>query len=89
MIKVMEYMAMSKPIVAFDLPEHRVSAGQAALYAAANDPMAMAREIERLIVDPAQRNQMGKVGRERVHEELSWEHQEANLIAAYEAVSHR
>jgi glycosyltransferase involved in cell wall biosynthesis len=89
MIKMMEYMVMSKPIVAFDLPEHRVSAGQAALYAAANDPMAMAVEIERLIDDPAQRNQMGKAGRERVYDELSWEHQEGNLISAYETVSHR
>jgi glycosyltransferase involved in cell wall biosynthesis len=82
-------MAMSKPIVAFDLPEHRVSAGQAALYAEANDPMAMAVEIERLINDPALRHQMGKAGRERVYDELSWEHQERSLIAAYESVSNR
>ena len=37
MNKVMEYMAMGKPIVSFELREARVSAGDAAVYAPAND----------------------------------------------------
>ena len=60
MIKMMEYMALSKPIVAFDLPEHRVTAGQAALYARPNDEMDFARQIETLMDDPELRKKMGR-----------------------------
>jgi glycosyltransferase involved in cell wall biosynthesis len=87
MIKLMEYMAMGKPIVAFDLPEHRVSAQGAALYAQANDEMDFARKIEALMDDPERRRRMGEIGRKRVHSDLAWEHQEGNLLAAYEAVT--
>jgi glycosyltransferase involved in cell wall biosynthesis len=87
MIKMMEYMAMSKPIVAFDLPEHRVSAADAAVYARPNDPTDLARKIAELMDDPARRCSMGEIGRERILSGLAWEHQELNLLAAYEAVS--
>ncbi len=62
MIKMMEYMALGKPIVAFDLPEHRVSAGEAAVYATGNDDMQMARLIAELIDDPERRARMGAIG---------------------------
>jgi glycosyltransferase involved in cell wall biosynthesis len=87
MIKMMEYMDVQKPIVAFDLPEHRFSAGDAAVYAQANDEMDMARKIAELIDDPDRRQHMGEIGRERVDSDLSWEHQETNLLAAYEVVT--
>jgi glycosyltransferase involved in cell wall biosynthesis len=87
MIKMMEYMIMGKPIVAFDLPEHRVSAQDAAVYAQGNDPSAFASKIEELIDDPDRRRSMGEIGRERVLSQLAWEHQEGNLLAAYEAVT--
>jgi glycosyltransferase involved in cell wall biosynthesis len=87
MIKMMEYMIMGKPIVAFDLPEHRVSAGDAAVYARANDELDFARKIEELMDDPDRRRQMGEIGRERVFRDLSWEHQAKKLLAAYEAVT--
>lgn len=87
MIKMMEYMAMGKPIVAFDLPEHRISAGDAALYARANDELEFARGIAELMDDPDRRRHMGDVGRRRVSSALAWEHQEERLLAAYESVT--
>jgi glycosyltransferase involved in cell wall biosynthesis len=87
MIKMMEYMVMGKPIVAFDLPEHRVSARDAAVYAQANDERDFARRIEELMDDPKRRRSMGEIGRERVRSDLAWEHQERNLLAAYEALT--
>jgi glycosyltransferase involved in cell wall biosynthesis len=87
MIKMMEYMVMGKPIVAFDLPEHRVSAGDAALYARPNDELDFARKITELMDDPERRRSMGEIGRQRVYSDLAWEHQEGNLLAAYEAVT--
>jgi glycosyltransferase involved in cell wall biosynthesis len=86
MIKMMEYMIMGKPIVAFDLPEHRVSAQDAAVYAPDNDELEFARKIGELMDDPQRRRLMGEIGQKRVSSDLSWEHQEGNLLAAYEAV---
>lgn len=86
MNKVMEYMALGKPIVQFNLTEGRVSAGDASLYARANDPADMAAKILTLIDDPKLRAEMGALGRTRVIEELSWEHEAPKLLAAYEAL---
>jgi glycosyltransferase involved in cell wall biosynthesis len=85
MNKIMEYMAMSRPIVSFDLKEARVSAGDAALYAPANDESAFAVLIAKLLDDPDERARMGALGRERVAGPLSWERSKANLLDAYQA----
>ena len=87
MVKMMEYMALGKPIVAFDLPEHRVTADEAAVYARPNDELDFARQIAMLMDDPERRKRMGQVGRERVENELAWPHQEKYLLEAYEALS--
>ncbi|MFA7433421.1 MAG: glycosyltransferase family 4 protein [Gemmobacter sp.] len=86
MNKVMEYMALEKPVVQFDLTEGRVSAGEASLYARPNDPDDFARCIAELIDDPEKRARMGRTGRKRVLEALSWEHSVPHLLAAYERV---
>lgn len=83
MIKIAEYMAMSRPVVAYGLRETRVAAGDAAVYAEPNDVASFAARIEELLGDPPRRAAMGRIGRERVHSELSWEHSERNLQAAY------
>jgi glycosyltransferase involved in cell wall biosynthesis len=83
MIKMMEYMALGKPIVAFDLPEHRVTAQNAALYARSNDELDFAQRISELMDDPGRRRKMGKFGRERVEKDLAWSHQKHCLLEAY------
>jgi glycosyltransferase involved in cell wall biosynthesis len=83
MIKMMEYMALGRPIVAFDLPEHRVSAQEAAIYARGNDEMDFARQIAWLIEHPEKRQEMSAFGTKRVQSELAWTYQEKNLLAAY------
>jgi glycosyltransferase involved in cell wall biosynthesis len=86
MNKIMEYMAMSRPIVSFDLREARVSAGDAALYAPANDVSEFAKLSARLLDDPQERARMGIFGLERVNGPLSWEHSRKALLAAYAVV---
>lgn len=86
MNKIMEYMALAKPIVQFDLAEGRFSARDASLYAARNDPVDMARKIVELLDDPERRRQMGEYGRNRVVNELEWKYEEPKLLAAYEAI---
>jgi glycosyl transferase family 1/glycosyl transferase family 4 len=89
MNKTMEYMAMGKPVVAFDLVETRTSAGAAALYARPNDIAEFASHVERLLDDPALREQLGREGRRRVEEALCWEHSAPHLLATYAAVLRR
>jgi glycosyltransferase involved in cell wall biosynthesis len=85
MIKIMEYMALAKPIVQFDLREGRVSAGEASLYVN-NEAMAegFAERILWLLDHPEERASMGEFGRKRVVEQLAWEHSVPSLLAAYE-----
>ncbi|TWE13443.1 glycosyltransferase involved in cell wall biosynthesis [Prauserella muralis] len=85
MNKVLEYMAMSRPIVSFDLREARVSAGDAAVYATANDEHEFAKLIARLLDDPEQRERMGRLGHDRVNGPLSWANSQRALLAAYAA----
>jgi glycosyltransferase involved in cell wall biosynthesis len=85
MNKIVEYMALGKPIVQFALTEGRYSAGEASLYAAPNDARDLAAKIVELIDDPEQRQRMGDIGRRRVVEELSWGHEAPKLLAAYDA----
>lgn len=82
-IKTMEYMALGKPIVAFDLAETRVSAQGAALYAIPNRVEDFAEKIEILLDDEETRCRMGMIGRRRIEEELSWEYSKGHLLAAY------
>lgn len=86
MNKVMEYMTLEKPVVQFDLKEGRASAGEASVYAAANDPTDFARKISELIDDPERGKRMGKIGRERVLDKLSWAHSVPQLLAAYDRI---
>ncbi len=86
MNKVMEYMALGKPIVQFDLTEGRVSAQGAALYADKNDERDLARRIVYLLDRPELRAQMGAIGRQRVKCKLAWEHEVPNLLRAYNAL---
>lgn len=86
MNKIMEYMALGKPVVQFDVTEGRFSAGDASLYARPNDPVDFANKILALIDDPPSAALMGKRGRNRVRNVLAWQHEQPKLLAAYEAL---
>lgn len=86
MNKVMEYMTLELPVVQFDLKEGRASAGDASLYATANDPVDFAEKLAELARDPAMRAAMGKRGRARVLDKLSWDHSAPKLLEAYDKI---
>jgi glycosyltransferase involved in cell wall biosynthesis len=83
MNKIMEYMALGKPMVQFDLAEGRYSAQTASLYAARNDAIDFAQKIVHLLDDAELRRSMGEYGRRRVTDELEWRHEIPKLLAAY------
>jgi glycosyltransferase involved in cell wall biosynthesis len=84
MNKILEYMAIGKPIVQFDVTEGRISAGAASLYAKPNDPVDFADKIIELLADPKLRATMGAFGRKRVETEMAWTYEIPKLIAAYQ-----
>lgn len=87
MIKIMEYMALAKPIVQFDLREGRFSAQDAAVYADTQDQIAdFAAKITWVLDNPEERIRMGEFGRRRVEEELAWKYSVPNLLSAYARV---
>jgi glycosyltransferase involved in cell wall biosynthesis len=83
MNKLMEYMALGKPTVAFDLAETRHSGGESAVYVAGNDAREFARQVARLLDDPGERERMGEIGRRRVETALAWEFSVPQLVRAY------
>jgi len=84
MNKTMEYMAYCLPVVAFDLRETRVSAGEAAIYATPNDVSDFARAIVDILDAPERRQQMGRAGRTRIERELQWSHQRQAYLRVYD-----
>jgi glycosyltransferase involved in cell wall biosynthesis len=83
MNKTMEYMAFELPVVAFDLRETRISAGEAAVYVTPNDVDEYAKAIVELMDDEERRAQLGKTGRVRVEQELAWGHQQRAYLDVY------
>ncbi|MGH2898281.1 MAG: glycosyltransferase family 4 protein, partial [Solirubrobacteraceae bacterium] len=84
MMKIPEYLAMGRPVVSSDLRESRISAGPAALYAAASTPEGFGRLISELLDDPERRAKMGRAGLERARSRLSWQMSAPILRSAYE-----
>lgn len=83
MNKVLEYMALGKPMVAFDLKETRYSAGDSALYATPNDAVDFAEKVLELLDDEPRRLQMGAAGQRRLREALAWPHSRVALVRSY------
>jgi glycosyltransferase involved in cell wall biosynthesis len=84
MVKTMEYMALERPVVAFDLKETRVTGGDAITFAEAPTAAALADAVEALAGDTARRRHLGTLGRERVESELGWHVQAKKLLSVYE-----
>jgi len=87
MNKTMEYMAFELPVVAFDLRETRVSAGDAGVYVEPNDVHKYAAAIVALMDDEPRRAMLGKLGRARVEQELAWDHQARAYLGVYRRVT--
>jgi glycosyltransferase involved in cell wall biosynthesis len=79
-VKALEYMAFGLAFVAFDLRETRGLASEAAVFAAPGDVDGLSRALSDLLSDAARRRALGRVGRRRVEEQLSWEIQEAAYL---------
>jgi glycosyltransferase involved in cell wall biosynthesis len=86
MFKIMEYMSLGKPIVVFDLPEHRFTAQHAAIYVPPNDEREFARALSGLMDDARRRQRLGAYGRRRMKAQLAWDYSVPQLLDAYRLV---
>jgi glycosyltransferase involved in cell wall biosynthesis len=87
MNKTMEYMAFELPVVAFDLRETRVSAGDAAVYVEPNDVTKYAQAIVELLDDQIRRRRMAQLGRELVETQLAWKHQQKAYVGVFDQLT--
>jgi glycosyltransferase involved in cell wall biosynthesis len=85
-VKVMEYMVYGLPTVAFDLRETRKIVGPAALFAPPGDIEAFAGCLETLLSDASARLRLGALGRARIENTFSWEHQERHYLELYHTI---
>jgi glycosyltransferase involved in cell wall biosynthesis len=86
-VKAMEYMAFELPLVAFDLKETRISAGDAAVYVTPNKVKDFAAAIPALLDDTDRRATMGRFGRRRVEEVLAWPLQAPAYVGVFDQLT--
>lgn len=86
-IKIMEYMAAGKPIVAFDLPETRYSTNNSAKLIKPGDIASFALAIRELMDNSILRDKLGKKGNMRIQTKLNWDNASYNLKQAYDSLS--
>ena len=82
MIKISEYLAAGRPVVAYELRETRRTAGEAALYAPCGDSDAFARLVARVAADGDLRRSLHRAARERAPD-LVWERSAPVLVGLY------
>jgi len=83
MNKIMEYMALGKTFVAYDLKETRITGADCGLYSKNNSQLDMARNIIKLADDKKLCKILGQKGRKRIENELKWDYSIPNLYDAY------
>ena len=86
MNKLMEYMMLGKPVVAFKLKETEISGGNAVVYCQEATAASMAKQVIALADDADRRRAMGEAGRRRIDDKLGWQHQEIALVSVYHAL---
>ncbi|HMI59964.1 MAG TPA: glycosyltransferase family 4 protein [Puia sp.] len=86
MNKIMEYMALKKPIVQYDLKEGRFSADHASLYACNTNTTDFADKIIWLLDHPEDRTRRGEYGYHKIVNELSWDYESRKLVDFFNKV---
>ena len=85
--KILNYMAMALPTIAFDTPVSREYLGSLGVYAErTGDPAALADAIAGLLNDTRRRIELGQRLRERAARHFSWERAGRHLLTIYRSI---
>ncbi len=87
--KLLNYMAMAQPIVAYDTVVNREYLADLGVYATPGDVGSFTNAIADLIHDPARRAELGKQLRRRVIEGFSWDAAAERIMNLYELLDKR
>jgi glycosyltransferase involved in cell wall biosynthesis len=84
-VKLYEYMALSKPVIAPDFGEIRrfVTETGCGILVDTSDPHALAAAISQYYENPSEGLRQGNLARRQVEEELNWAEAEEKLLAVY------
>ncbi|RMF16450.1 MAG: glycosyltransferase [Candidatus Dadabacteria bacterium] len=84
-VKIYEYMAASMPMIVSDFPEWReqFAASGAVEFVPPQDPIALAKRMDQLLLDPDGLEVRGRLGRKWVEQHCSWERESERLIGFY------
>jgi len=86
--KLLNYMAMALPTVAFDSSVSREYLGEHGIYAARADSDDLARSLEMLVDNPRQRAVLGTALRRRAQERYSWDAAGRIILQVYASMVH-
>jgi len=81
--KILNYMAMGLPVVAFDTPVSREYLGELGVYAPLGDAVAFADALVALLDDPVRRHNIGQALRERAIRLYSWDVAGRQIVEVY------
>lgn len=85
--KILNYMAMALPTVAFNLPVSREFLGDGGIYPSEVNSQALAVALKRALdLTPDERNRLGHYLRQRVIHHFSWERAGQQIEAVYHAL---
>ena len=84
--KILNYMAMQLPTVAFDTPVSREYLGELGVYARAGEVDSLAAAITSLMDSPERRLSLGAALRERAAERYTWEQAGRKIMQVYESL---
>lgn len=82
--KILNYMAMELPTVAFDVPVSREFLGGLGVYAEPENPHALADALQSLLDAPMWARSLGQRSRQRVTEHYSWDQAGRYILSIYE-----
>ncbi len=82
--KLLNYMSMAMPVVAFDTPVSREYMGEHGVYAPPGDTGAFAEALIGLLDDPQRATALGQQLRQRAVERYSWDWAGRQITATYE-----
>jgi glycosyltransferase involved in cell wall biosynthesis len=85
--KVLNYMAMAMPVVAYDSPVHREYLGDLAAFAPSGDVAGLAGAIADLVADPERGRRMGEGLRRRAIQRYSWANAAGRIVALYQCLT--
>ncbi len=71
--KILEYMAMGKPVVTFDLEMTKRILGKAGYFAEPDNIADLGEKIKKLLENKRERIKMGKIARKKIEKEFDWE----------------